>query len=521
MTTSTSGSGGPIDFDGGWQIPDSGMMPPLVGDGGITVEIGPGADASSPGKFGGPATGSAPTLVYPPNGVILPPNTNSLEFHFIPAPGQTLFEFVFHAPTTDLHVFVGCTPLGSGCVYKPDATFWSSLVAYARGTQPVTYTLKGVNGGSPAAVGTTAPASIAFSQQDMTGGIYYWNTAGVVQRYDYGIPTAAPQLYLSAADVGGLFCVGCHVLSRDGDRIAAGADIPSPAPYKVLDVVSKAPVYAGGQPLSGQSNFFSFSPDGKQLLLSDGVAIGWRDLVNGNIVNPQVVNPGTMPDWSPDGLHMVYARPKNPPPFNFPVPGVDSAAIMTMHFNGTSWDTPVTLVPFAGQNNYYPAYAPTGQWIVFNRSPSNAESFANAGPDPDAGTVPDGELWAVAASGGAAVRLDKASNPGACSWPKWAPVLHDYYGGKLMWLTVSSARAYGLRLAAGAQTQLWMVGFDPARAALGQDPSFPGFWLPFQDIGGGNHIAQWTTKVPRKPCTMPTDCPSSEICKNGHCVPPG
>jgi hypothetical protein len=224
-----------------------------------------------------------------------------------------------------------------------------------------------------------------------------------------------------------------------------------------------------------------------------------------------------MPDWSPDGLHMVYAKPSSPP--IFAVPGVSSGSIVQMHFNGTTWDTPTTLVPFAGQNNYYPAYSPTGQWVAFNRSPSNAESFSNASPDPDAGTMPDGELWAVPSAGGNAVRLSQASDPGACSWPKWAPVEHDYYGGKIMWLTFSSARAYGLRLAKGQQTQLWMIAFDPAKAAAGQDPSYPAFWLPFQDIGGGNHIAQWSTKVPRKSCAGSGTCDPGETCKNGVCAP--
>jgi hypothetical protein len=496
------------------------MMPPLIGDGGTTVEIGPGADASSPGKFGGAPSSSAKiTVVYPPNGVILPPNTNTIEFHFIPAAGQTLFELTFHAPSTNLVVYTGCTPLNGGCVYTPDAVFWQSLVAYARGTQPVTFTVRGVNGSSPGAVGSSAQQSIAFAEQNIIGGIYYWNTAGIVQRYDFGFPNAPPQLYLTAANVGAFACVGCHVMSRDGARVAVGQDIPSPAPYKVLDVLSKQPVMANGQPVQGQANFFSFSPDAKYLLTSDGVSIAFRSLITGDVLNPNVAYPAAMPDWAPDGLHMVYAKPQSPPPLNFPVPGVSSASLVTMHFNGAGWDNPTTLVPFTGQNNYYPAYSPDGQFVVFNRSPSNAESFSNASPDADAGTMPDGELWAVSANGGAPIRLSQATDPGACSWPKWAPVKNDYYGGKIMWLTFSSPRAYGLRLAQGQRTQLWMVAFDPAKAMAGQDATYPAFWLPFQDINGGNHIAQWTTKVPRKTCTSNQNCDQGEVCQNGNCRP--
>jgi hypothetical protein len=522
--TTTSGSTGtgtttatfPIDFDGGWQIPDSGTDPALVGDGGTTVVIGPGASSTSPGKFGGASTGAAPSLVYPPNGVVIPPNTNSMEFHFIPAAGQTLFQLTFHAPTTTLVVYTGCTPLGAGCVYAPDPTFWSSLVAYARGAAPITYTLKGVNGASPGAVGS-AQATMAFGQQDMSGGLYYWNTGGVITRYDYGFPSAPAVQYFTPANAGAIFCVGCHVLARDGDRIAVGKDIPAPAAFDIFNVATKAVLTAGGQPLGGSASFFSFSPDGNYLLASDGVSVTWLDNFTGKPLPGPIVPSGTMPDWSPDGLHLVYAQPKSPS--FFPVPGVDSASLVTLHFNGTTWDTEATLVPFAGQNNYYPAFSPAGDWVAFNRSPSNEESFSNAAPDPDAGTVPDGELWAVASTGGAPVRLSKASDPGALSWPKWAPVRHDYYGGKIMWLTFASARAYGLRLAAGAQTQLWMMAFDPAKAALGEDPSYPAFWLPFQDIGGGNHIAQWSTKVPRKPCSTNGDCDASETCVNGSCKP--
>ena len=51
------------------------------------------------------------------------------------------------------------------------------------------------------------------------------------------------------------------------------------------------------------------------------------------------------------------------------------------------------------------------------------------------------------------------------------------------------------------------------------DPSMPPFWLPFQDISGGNHIAQWTTKVARVPCTSDLQCAANEKCADAHCYP--
>ena len=516
MTGGGTGNG-PFDFDGGWLIPPAGRQPALLGDGGTTVVIGGGADAGAPGKFGGQATGPAISVVYPPSGVMLPPNTNTIEFHFVPGAGQTLFRFTFVAPTTTLTVYTACTPLGGGCVYTPDATFWSNLVSYARGTAPINWTVSGVNATAPGVVGQSAPQALGFTEQDLRGGLYYWNSSGSVMRYDYGYPNAPRQSYLVNSNVGATFCVGCHVISRQGNEIAVGKDIPSPSAYAVLGVASKQTITSMSGPLTGSANFFSFSPDERHLLTSNGGSIAWRNLYSGASVT--VASAGSMPDWAPDGRHMVYAKPGGGVPSAFPALGVQSASLETRRFNGLGFDPAQSLVPAGGQNNYYPAYSPDGDWVLFNRSPANHESSSNAAPS-DAG-MPDGELWAVPSTGGAPVKLAQASDPGACQWPKWAPVKHDYASGQVMWLTFSSARAYGLRLAAGAKTQLWMVAFDPAHMAAGQDPSFPAFWLPFQDLNSGNHIGQWSTEVPRGDCTGTGVgvCAVGETCSNGKCRP--
>jgi hypothetical protein len=500
-------SGPPFYFDGGWHVPDAGFTPPLAGDGGTTVVIEPGTSAGAAGDFGGTVDPSAsPSIVYPPDGVLLPPNTYGLEFDFIPGAGQTLFQLTFQAATTTLVVYTGCTAVGSGCAFTPDASFWSQLVAYARGGAAVTFSISGVNGASPGAVGTSASQTIAFSDQDITGGLYYWNTAGVIQRYDFTDPDAGVENYLIASDVGALVCVGCHAISRPGNRIVVGKDIPGPTGDAVLSVPTRATLVSQAFPAA--ANFYSFSPDEWHLLESNGGSISWLELGTGT-VNANVAT-GTMPDWSPDGLHMVYAQGSGVDPT-----GVESASLKTMHFNGTTWDTPTTLVQRVSENNYYPAYSPDGNWVAFDRSPGNHESFSNATSED--GGVPDGELWAVAATGGTPVRLSTASNPGALSWPKWAPVVHAYYGGSIMWITFSSERAYGLRLAAGEQTQLWMTAVDLTKLGSGTDPSFPAFWLPFQAISGGNHIAQWSLAVVRASCNGGTECPSREVCQDGVC----
>ena len=48
------------------------------------------------------------------------------------------------------------------------------------------------------------------------------------------------------------------------------------------------------------------------------------------------------------------------------------------------------------------------------------------------------------------------------------------------------------------------------------DPSYPPFWLPFQDSDTNNHEVLWTQDLA---CTRPGDCGSEFDCIDGVCVP--
>ncbi|MBI2390020.1 MAG: PD40 domain-containing protein [Deltaproteobacteria bacterium] len=478
---------------------------------GPSVIIGPGATADAPTKFGGTVDSTAsPSFVYPANGTLVPPNMNVFEFHFLPGAGNTLFELSFTSASVDTKVYFGCTAVGSGCVYTPDATVWKLVAEGGRGGDPVSYKLRGVNAASPGKVGVSATRAMSFGLEDIVGGIYYWNAKiGATMRYEFGVSGKAGETYMNAASAGATTCVGCHVLSRPGHRIAVGLDIPAPSPYKVYDVASKGLIFSAGTAFGGGSNFFSFSPDETKVLTSNGIGIGYRNAVTGAVITDPLVAAGTMPDWSPDGSRAVYAKPQTPPPcIGFcGAAGVEKASLQVMPFDGTKWGASTTLVPYSGQNNYYPAYSPDGAWVIFNRSPSDLGSY----------DAKDAEVWVVASSGGTPIKLTTGST-GGDSWPKWTAAMQAYKSGGLVWVTFSSRRAYGLRLAAGSTAQIWMTAFDPAKAKAGADPSYPAFWLPFQDGSSGNHIAQWVTKVDRKPCKESSECPF-QACIDGFCKP--
>jgi hypothetical protein len=474
-----------------------------------------GAPSDAPDKFDGAGSGGvAPTLVYPSSGVILPPNLNTLEFHFLPGAGNTVFELELIGSLVSLKLYITCQTLGQGCYYAPDEAVWELIATAGRGEDAIFYTLRGIDGNATSPVaGESATHSMMFAADDMLGGIYYWNASGSIMRYEFGRRGQSAETYLNVTQTNGTTCVGCHALSREGSRIAVGLDIPGPAGVQAFEVATRSSLWSegGSTPGSGGANFFTFSPDNSKIITSDGASMVLRDAATG--ANPQtVIANGTMADWSPANNEVVFARPGTscPLPGFCAAPGIGSGSIVAV--DASDWTTERNLVPASGDNNYYPAFSPDGEWIIFNKS-SLDDSYDAA----------DAAVYVVHRSGGTPIRLSNASPPpGGDSWPKWAPFVQNYKGGKIMWLTFSSRRDYGLRLVNSSSSepraQIWMVGFDPAQALAGNDPSFTAFWLPFQDIASGNHIAQWVEEIDRQPCG-PNECPTGEFCEEGVCVP--
>ena len=148
------------------------------------------------------------------------------------------------------------------------------------------------------------------------------------------------------------------------------------------------------------------------------------------------------PSWSHDGNTIAYVslvqsqdgRLANGP-----------AAIYTVPYNnrqgGTA--TPVMGANDPAANQYYPAFSPDDQYIVFSKTTgaaAQASMYNNV----------DAEIDVVPAAGGTATRL-VANDPAACtmqqspgvtnSWPKSAPEVGTATDGRLFyWVIFSSTR---------------------------------------------------------------------------------
>jgi len=499
-------------------VVDTGVVAPT--DAGFPVDrppvqtvrdtVRPDAPADSAMRFGGADDpGAAPSIVYPETDTIIPPNLPSFEIHFQPGAGNNLFEVAFAGSVQVARFYTRCTPVGGGCTLILDPAAIAQVSEAARGRGSVTVTVRGTrttDGGEPTPVGTSAPVTLGVTRDSLRGAVYWWAASGSIVRYDLGAADARAEIFLRGDLIG---CYGCHALSRDGSRIWAGrGPIPGFTPTPILDVATRE---ARGTPF--YASFGSFSPDNARYLASNGATLALLDGANGQAVPGLAANTvGSMPDWSPDGTQAVFSRPQG---FGSPTGHSGAADLVLMPWTGTAFGAASMLLRSNDVNNYYPSFSPDNRWVLFNRAYGGSSSNIGA------------QLWVTPTAGGEPIRLARADggDGNGNSWPKWTPFV-ERTGGEvdepLLWLTFSSRRDYGLRIrqqgrdAGDRTTQLWMAAFRPT--TTGGDPSTPAFWLPFQNIDQGNHIAQWVPSVTRQECGSGMVCAAGETCIGGRCL---
>jgi hypothetical protein len=477
--------------------------------------------ADVPGKFNGPADASRnPELVYPNDGVLFPPNVFGIEVHWRPgSSANMMYEIRFQSAIGDIKVYSRCQPLGNGCLYLPSRDIWTAVAETNRGTGSVQLTVRGTDDNG-SAVGSSAPFSMSFSKDDLIGALYYWTTSQgtAIMRWDFANTNLTmPERFITPTVTGGV-CVGCHALSRDGNKIAASSGGQNRGNLLLFDVMRSRP--AVPFPLPQRSQFESWNPDGTRFVgvygdqqgtgaINFNLFDGTTGLVVGQIDLGGLR--GDHPDWSEDGNRIAFTSVDTAGTYTDQRPGIGGISYID-GVNG-AWGAPQTLVPAQnGKNHYYPAIAPDNQTLVYNESTCPSGTY---GRDCNADTDPSAKMW-VTLLPPAPVnpsQLGLANSPGVTdngqtnltnSFPKWAPfVFHLSEERTLLWLTVSSTRQYGLRPpppTTGDQsstgTLIWMIGVDPNNLFTNQDPSYAAFCLPFQDITTSNHIAQWTQQIP-------------------------
>jgi hypothetical protein len=303
-------------------------------------------------------------LVYPADGVLLPPNLNVLSVQWSPygSPFQRFSVDFTSTPNLDWHLLTSCaaqtidaqsgTP-SAGCELTIDPVSWSKLVNSSRCGGPITITVRGTTDGRCASTSTNS-IRISFAEQDLIGTYYYWKSTvspngvgGQIWRQTFG-DLNAPEQDVTTSVVPGATCNGCHALSRDGSRMVVYSDDNdsddeySDVGGSLLDMTTAPPTELangvsgprqGGQP---PGLFDAFGPLAAHYVSSNGIPLTdagapavstsagfpstvpvngfslWNGqsgaFVGGVTIGTSGTRP-TMPDWSVDGTSLVYVLP--------------------------------------------------------------------------------------------------------------------------------------------------------------------------------------------------------------------
>jgi hypothetical protein len=454
-----------------------------------TIRVDPSLPPDTADWFAGPEDATrAPTVVYPPPDVVIPRNLGDFEVHWTDGNGNDVFEISLKTEFTDVRVYV---PGGNGVAAAGPMPSWTAFkadewMAAVSAETSVSYQVRGTSSANHVSVGSATPQLVVLSNEQMIGGLYYWAASASsgpygIFRHDMSKPGQPAEEFMTTAQTGGR-CVACHVLSRDGTRMAITYDGGNGA-ATLMDVKT-----ATAQPGGGAWNFGTFTPDGEQFLAVHGGTLTVLNFADQSVITTMPASGWvTHPDLSPDGTQLVYVHPN-------PTPGADwtftGGQIFTRSYDAAthSFGPEMQLVA-DGSNNYYPSFSPDGKWILFNRA-AGGDAYNNG----------NASLWVMKSDGSAPpIELAKAdAGLGLTnSWGRWAPFAQSIgtNAEQMYWVTVSSKRNFGTRLVGAGRPQIWMTPFFPARATGNMDPSSSSFRLPFQNIDSNNHIAQWTEQV--------------------------
>lgn len=449
-----------------------------------------GAPANAPDLFAGATEtpARAPSVVYPVDRTIVPPNLGDFEVHWADAAGNDLFEVSMVSRFVEQRLYVRRDP-------AQPATLWASylpeewrVAGDANRGGAIKVAVRGMKSADPSAAGTSAPIAIRVTDQDIAGGIYYWATSGVdpgIFRHDFGKPGEPAEAFYTQSIAGK--CPACHTISRDGRKMAVSYN-PGATAGSLVDVASRTQMIP-----ETQWSFSTFRPDGMRLITNETRTFVLRDgggVALGTIPLPPGISAVSQPDWSPLGGMIVFVAHDGS--------GLDwtltGGRLMLQEYDpaADAFGAATELyVPPPGENVFYPSFSPDGQWVIFNRA-ATGSSYNN----------PAAELWIVRTDKSIGpIRLATPDQPvHTNSWPRWAPFKQETTSDTgdrelLFWFTFSSMRPFGVRTTAGERPQIWMAPFFPARALAGKDPSAPAFRLPFQNLATNNHIAQWTETI--------------------------
>jgi TolB protein len=500
----------------------------------------PALESTTAARFDNAVAVSAdePKWVYPLEGAMLPTNLLDLTLQWQRgAASQSLFRIRVANSKHAFDLYAPCLNQGVdeplGCAYHVPEQFWRTVALTLRGAE-ASIAVTALDE-STRAIARSTPTAIAFSREDVSGGLYYWSSdlRGMF-RLVFGARRAVP--YISPrSEASPAACAGCHSVSRDGNVIAFssgdaedGDGIFQNAAFEgrltVADVDQpETPAIATSRDQPSDSAMMALNRDGSRVVTAFDQRLVLRETSSGEILTealPGAFGPGRtpfFPEYSPNDQELVVTLSDDPDSEI----AVRNGGIFVIPVSDDGFGAAREVVAQDEQEfHFYPTWSPDGNWIAFVSAPIDGDSSHDR---------PDTRLRLVAATGGPIHELERASGSigETATWPKFSPF--EQCGGdggcdsadRVFFVTFSSKRDYGLLLRNSKKesverfSQLWLSAIDVGRLSQGLDASLAPVWLPQQALDTKNHLGFWTEQLK---CNAEIGCGSGAICNDdGYC----
>jgi hypothetical protein len=528
----------------------------------LTVSLGlqdnPGmiATGTQQSLMAGGTADPAFAWLYPYNGTVFPQGLLAPTLQFAGTAPDAVYVHVSFG-SFDYKGFYGPSTPGQVTFTQQ---LWTTITQSATGSDLVQVQVTKISGGQ---VSGPITESWTIAQGSLRGTVYY-------NSYDSPLANGGAVLSLQPGATsptvlmgGASGCVVCHSVSADGSTIVAGHQHSYDACGDLTNnnnQLSQIPVTEGNHVMTLAGMY----PDGTKAVTCDNcVDYSWT---NGNISPSELINPKTgqaipstglvpyaaTPSFSSDGKMLAFnvydgqgAQWGNSNTTSTPGTSLGFLSFDTMTNTFSNLQMISMLpTPYAGWNPMslyptWPVFTPDNTWVVFMLG---TKLYTRSPGTMDQG--PTANLAILHVPSGTTALLDQLNGyntGGATSYlpfgtadenMNYEPTILPVAVGGYFWVVFTSRREYGNTINASdpwagsdgtngpaVRKKLWVAALtigssseNPVTSAV--DISHPPFYLPGQELGGGNSRGFWALS----PCQQTgVTCQTGDQCCTGFC----